>query len=49
MWEQLKTIDRINIETGGDLNRLIILHDIERWKGLPVVKEIDGFRIIRAA
>ena len=49
VWEQLKTIDRINIEIGGDLNRLIILHDIERWKGLPVVKEIDGFRIIRAA
>jgi glyoxylase-like metal-dependent hydrolase (beta-lactamase superfamily II) len=48
VWEQLKTIDRINIEIGGDLNRLIILHDSERWKGLPVVKEIDGFRIIKA-
>lgn len=49
VWEQLKTIDRINTEIGGDLNRLIILHDSERWKGLPVVKEIEGFRIVKAA
>lgn len=49
VWEQLKTIDRINIEIGGDLGRLIILHDIERWAGLPVVKEVEGFRIVKAA
>jgi glyoxylase-like metal-dependent hydrolase (beta-lactamase superfamily II) len=49
VWDQLKTIDRINAEIGGDLNRLIILHDSERWKGLPIVKEIDGFRIVKAA
>lgn len=49
VWEQLKTIDRINTEIGGDLNRLIILHDVERWAGLPVVKEIEGFRIVKAA
>ncbi len=49
VWDQLKTIDRINSEIGGDLNRLIILHDAERWKGLPVLKEIEGFRIVRAA
>lgn len=48
VWEQLKTIDKINDEIGGDLGNLIILHDIERWKGLPVVKEVDGFRIVRA-
>ncbi|MER8693985.1 hypothetical protein NKI77_01525 [Mesorhizobium opportunistum] len=49
MWDQLKTIDRINTEIGGNLDRLIILHDTERWKGLPVVKEVEGFRIVKAA
>ena len=48
VWEQIKTIDKINDEIGGDLNRLIILHDVNRWEGLPIVKEIDGFRIVRA-
>ena len=49
VWEQLKTIDRINTEIGGDLAKLVILHDFERWKGLPVVKEVEGFRIVKAA
>ncbi|PDQ23040.1 MBL fold metallo-hydrolase [Mesorhizobium sanjuanii] len=48
VWEQLKTIDRINTEIGGDLGQLIILHDIERWKGLPIVAELEGFRIVKA-
>ena len=47
--DQLKTIDKLNDEIGGDLSRLVVLHDIERWKGLPIVKEIDGLRIIKAA
>jgi glyoxylase-like metal-dependent hydrolase (beta-lactamase superfamily II) len=46
VWEQLKTVDKMNDELGGDLGRLVILHDIERWKGLPVVKEVEGFRIV---
>ena len=49
VWEQLKTIDRINTEIGGDLGQLIILHDVDRWQGLPVIKEVDGFRIVKAA
>lgn len=49
VWEQLKTIDKINDELGGDLDRLIVLHDIERWKGHPVVKEVEGMRIVRIA
>jgi len=49
VWEQLKTIDRINREISGDMDRLIILHDSDRWKGLPVVHEIDGFRILLAS
>lgn len=49
VWEQLKTIDRINTEIAGDLGRLIVLHDINRWDGLPVVKEVEGFKIVKAA
>jgi glyoxylase-like metal-dependent hydrolase (beta-lactamase superfamily II) len=45
-WDQLKTIDRINKAIEGDLGRLIILHDAERWKGMPVVKEVEGFAIV---
>jgi glyoxylase-like metal-dependent hydrolase (beta-lactamase superfamily II) len=48
VWEQLKTIDRINKEISGDMDRLIILHDSDRWRGLPIVKEIEGFRILQA-
>lgn len=47
VWDQLKTIDRINDEIGGDLRRLIILHDVEKWKGFPVVHEVEGYRIVR--
>ena len=47
VWEQLKTIDKMNDEIGGDLAKLIVLHDVERWEGHPVVKEVDGFRIVR--
>jgi glyoxylase-like metal-dependent hydrolase (beta-lactamase superfamily II) len=48
VWEQLKTIDRIHTEIGGDQQKLVVLHDIERWKGLPVVKEVEGYKIVRA-
>jgi glyoxylase-like metal-dependent hydrolase (beta-lactamase superfamily II) len=49
VWEQLKTIDKMNDELGGDLERLVVLHDIERWKGLPIEKEVEGFRIVKVA
>jgi glyoxylase-like metal-dependent hydrolase (beta-lactamase superfamily II) len=49
VWEQLKTIDKMNDEIGGDLAKLVILHDSERWQGHPVVKEVEGFRIVRIA
>lgn len=48
VWEQLKTIDRMNTDIGGDLGRLIVLHDSNRWEGLPVVKEVEGFKIVKA-
>lgn len=49
IWEQLKTIDRINDEIAGDLTRLIILHDAGRWQHLPEVKTVEGFRISKAS
>jgi len=49
VWEQLKTMDRINTKINGDLSRLIILHDADRWENLPVFTEIDGFRIHNAS
>jgi glyoxylase-like metal-dependent hydrolase (beta-lactamase superfamily II) len=48
IWDQLKTMDRINTEIAGDLSRLIILHDNARWAHLPVLREVEGFRILRA-
>lgn len=49
VWDQLRTMDRINEAIGGDLGRLIILHDVERWKDLPLHREVRGFKIVRAA
>ncbi|MCB8881378.1 hypothetical protein ACELLULO517_14105 [Acidisoma cellulosilytica] len=49
VWEQLKTIDKINNELACDLSRLIILHDVNRWEGLPIVKDVEGFLIVQAA
>lgn len=49
VWEQLKSIDKMNREIGGDQEKLIVLHDIDRWAGLPIVKEVEGYRIVRAA
>jgi glyoxylase-like metal-dependent hydrolase (beta-lactamase superfamily II) len=49
VWDQLKTMDRIHQEVAGDLGRVIILHDFERWPQFEVIKEIEGFRICRVA
>ena len=49
IWKQLETMDRINDEIAGDFSRLIMMHDNERWAHLPLVKEIEGFRIVRAS
>lgn len=49
IWKQLETMDRINDELEGDLSRLIMMHDNDRWSHLPVVKEIEGFRIVKAS
>jgi glyoxylase-like metal-dependent hydrolase (beta-lactamase superfamily II) len=47
--DQLKSVDRINKEIGGDLDRLVILHDFDRWGRFTMIKEVDGFRVFRAA
>ena len=47
VWDQLKTFDRINQEIDGDLNRLIILHDFDRWSRFQKFKEIEGFGIFK--
>lgn len=49
VWDQLKSFDRIDRETAHDLNRLVILHDFDRWARFRLVTEIEGFRIIRVA
>jgi glyoxylase-like metal-dependent hydrolase (beta-lactamase superfamily II) len=46
-WDQLKAIDRINQEIGGDLDRLVILHDFDRWRRFDCVKEVEGFKVFR--
>ena len=47
-WDQLRTLDRVNEEIGGDLAHLIVMHDVDRWADLPLVAEVEGFRIVRA-
>jgi glyoxylase-like metal-dependent hydrolase (beta-lactamase superfamily II) len=48
VWDQLRTMDRINDAIEGDLSRLVILHDAERWRDLPLEAEVEGFKIVRA-
>ena len=49
VWDQLKSMDRMNEEVGGDIGRVLILHDFERWSRLEVFAEVEGFRIFRVA
>lgn len=49
VWDQLKTIDKLNNEIGGDQKQLVLIHDPDRWEGLPVVKEIEGYKIVKAS
>ena len=30
-------------------SNLDLLHDFDRWQGLPVVKEVDGYKIVKAS
>jgi glyoxylase-like metal-dependent hydrolase (beta-lactamase superfamily II) len=47
--DQLNTIHRIHQAIEGDFSRLLILHDPRGWPDLPLVKEVEGFRIRKAS
>ena len=49
VWEQLKSMDRMNQEIGGDIGHVLILHDFERWSRFEVFAELEGFRVFRVA
>jgi glyoxylase-like metal-dependent hydrolase (beta-lactamase superfamily II) len=49
IWEQLKSFDRMERFVGGDIGRLIILHDFDRWKRFEPVLEHEGFGIWKVA
>lgn len=49
VWAQLKATDRIVAEADGDLDRIVILHDFERWKRFTEVRDVEGFKIFRVA
>ncbi|MDF1522087.1 MAG: hypothetical protein P1P87_04625, partial [Trueperaceae bacterium] len=46
-YQSLMVLDRMMQEVDGDLSRIIVLHDFERWERFPVEREDDGFRIAR--
>lgn len=46
-YESLKTIDRMMQDVDGDLSRIIVLHDFERWARFVNVAEVEGFKIAR--
>ena len=48
-WDQLKSFDRINKEIAGDLDRLVILHDFDRWSKFTMVKNVESFGIFKIA
>lgn len=47
--EQLRTLDRLHEAIEGEHERLVVMHDVERWTGTPCVAEIEGHRIVRVA
>lgn len=49
VWQQLMAMDRISETVAGDLSRILILHDFDRWKQCVPVAEIDGLKVVRAA
>lgn len=49
VWDQLKTIDKLNDAIGGNQKQLVLIHDPDRWEGLPVVTEIEGYKIVKAS
>lgn len=46
-YESLKVIDRMMRDVDDDLNRIIVLHDFERWSRFAEVTTLEGFKIAR--
>ena len=46
-YESLKVIDRMMQDVGGDLGRVIVLHDFERWTRFSEVAQVEGFKIAK--
>lgn len=46
-WGQLQAMERISSDVGGDLGRIVLLHDVGRWAGGVVVAEVEGMRVVR--
>ncbi len=44
-YQSLIVIDRMMQEVDGDLGRIVVLHDFERWERFSVEREDEGFRI----
>lgn len=49
VWDQLKSFDRLEREVGGDISRIIILHDGARWANFQQVAEVEGYGIFQVA
>lgn len=46
-YESLKVIDRMMQGVNDDLNRIIVLHDFERWSRFTEVTTVEDFKISR--
>ncbi len=46
-YESLKVIDRMMQDVDGDLSRVIVLHDFERWTRFLEVAQVEGFKIAK--
>jgi glyoxylase-like metal-dependent hydrolase (beta-lactamase superfamily II) len=49
VWEQLKSLDKLNDAIAGDLANLVILHDPDRWPDLPIEHSVGEFRIVQVS
>lgn len=46
-YKSLEVIDRMMHDVDGDLDRIIVLHDFERWTRFSEVVQVEGFKIAR--
>lgn len=42
VWDQFKSFDKMEVAAGGDLSRIIILHDPNRWGSLIRTADVKG-------